>query len=222
MHDRAEFMTRTSNNERSQHIGNDESPVDRSLHPTNKMSSSFSHREEFPSRITLSNQGRVYFKESTVFGPRNGSFHGGSFGSHSSQGPQSYNKDTMSKRGEWINDMNQNGLRPRQRVNTGMSQMSMAGFDVVGQWEKVQQIIHDDEVAKGVASEHRRAFSGVWKIPTISSIIRKLREKLKSMRKRTKNVVEDFASDSTFAVVTFTSRQAAIAGKIYCVLFRFL
>jgi hypothetical protein len=184
------------------------------------LSSSFSHREEFQSRITLSNQGRVYFKESTVFGPRVGSVHGGSFGSHSSQGPQPYNRDSMSKRGEWVNDINQNGLRTRQRVNTGMSQMS-SGVDIIGQWEKVQQIIHDDEVAKGVsASDQRHAFSGVWKIPTVSSIIRKFCEKVKSMRNRTKHVVEDFASDSTFAVVTFTSRQAAIAGKIYLVPFR--
>lgn len=211
-HSGADFTHRSNKNEQSQHMFDHESPLDGPLHLAPRMSSGISYREA--SRITLSNQGRVYLKESNYGGPRGDGVHGGSFGSHSSQIPQSHKKDAISTRGEWPKDSNQNGLRTRQRVNTGVSQMSFSGFDSGGQWEKVQQIIHDDEVAKGVsASDHRRAFSGAWKIPTISSIFRRFREKISTMRKRTKNVVEDFASDSTFAVVTFTSRQAAIAAR---------
>lgn len=159
------------------------------------------------SRIYLTKQGRVYFKEASTFGSKAGSGDESSFGNHPSTF-QIQKPPEDSSAGGWANE----GLSGRRRLNTGLSQMSVPeGLD---QWERVQQIIMDDEVAKGVSkAEQRHAFSGVWRVPTVKGFLRKLWDRFASMRKRTKGVVEDFASESTFAVVTFTSRQAAIAGK---------
>ncbi|GAG85065.1 unnamed protein product [marine sediment metagenome] len=113
------------------------------------------------------------------------------------------------------NGTNPSGMRARTRNNTGFSQLSMP--DGIAPWEKVQQIIQDDEVAKGVKSDHRKTFSGVWKIPSPKDVLRRIYDKIVSLRKQTVEKVEDFSSESTFAIITFTSRQAAIAGKFsYC------
>ena len=83
------------------------------------------------------------------------------------------------------------------------------------QWRKVERTIQDDVVMRGVLkSKPRSTFSGAWKFPSIKHTFFKIYNKILSLRTRTKEKVEDFASDSTFAVVTFTSRRAAVAGKV--------
>ena len=118
--------------------------------------------------------------------------------------------DSRSRNEDWNNGLSS---RARQRTNTGFSQVSLAASDGLGQWDRVQQIIKDDEIAKGVTQfDQRNASSGVWKIPTVNSIFKMIRDRVSNKIKDTKAAVDDFASESTFAVVTFTSRQAAIAG----------
>lgn len=147
-----------------------------------------SDSESLSSRLCLTNQGRVYFKdvdEASLVDVAPGT-------------QQKHEAET-------------NGLlRARSRNNTGFSQLSVP--EGIAPWEKVQQIIQDDEFVKGVKHDHRRTFSGAWKIPSLKKIFRNIFNKIKSLGKRTVEKVEDFSSESTFAVVTFTSRQAAIAG----------
>jgi len=161
--------------------------------------------------ISISNQGRFYVKESYDSGSTAGDDLPDTHSSHWARKAA----DGESKIGDWPEDLTSPSVRVRQRTNTGFSAISHAS-EGVDRWERVQEIIKDDEIAKGVSKvDHRHAFSGVWKIPTLGSAIQTIRDRWHSMTKHTKSVVEDFASESTFAVVTFTSRQAAIAGKSF-------
>jgi len=168
-----------------------------------------------PSGISISNQGRVYFKEQSVmFGAPSGSGDAdeNSFGNSSYRVRRGTDGDeSRSRNDDWSNGLTS---RARQRTNTGFSQVSLAASEGLGgQWDRVQEIIKDDEIAKGVTQyDQRHASSGVWKIPTAKSFFSSIRDRVSNKIKDTKAAVDDFASESTFAVVTFTSRQAAIAG----------
>ena len=150
--------------------------------------------------ISISNQGRFVVKESY-----------GLSGDEQSDTNNSLRNRKATLSDDWPKDITSPSIRIRQRANTGFSALSVTS-EVVDTWRQVENIIED--VQKGVAKvDQRQAFNGIWNIPTFGSIIQSIRDTWHSMTRHTKSVVEDFASESTFAVVTFTSRQAAIAGR---------
>ncbi len=113
------------------------------------------------------------------------------------------------------NDNNQ--FQPsRRRLNTNVSQQISLAGSAADQWERVQEIVRDDEEFKGISkTERRHISSGAWKVPSMKGPNREwfITKFANFCKRKTADVVEDFASESTFAVVTFTSRQAAIAAR---------
>ena len=108
--------------------------------------------------IALTNQGRIYFRESAMFHGRPGSGEEGE-NPAGNAALQFQSPINISNRGDL--EAGDAGLRTRQRLNTGMSQMSIP--DGIDNWEKVKMIVQDDDVVKGSSSRsQRRAFSGVW------------------------------------------------------------
>jgi len=105
----------------------------------------------------------------------------------------------------------------RRRLNTGNSYMSSAsGRNKPDQWAQAEEITKSDA---------RVLTTGVWQMPDVKKLpdqyatnvkswVRKSVTNLKdSVCQRTMGVVSDMSSDATFAVVTFTSRQAAVAAR---------
>jgi hypothetical protein len=97
---------------------------------------------------------------------------------------------------------------PRRRLNT----------NATDKWSKVEGIIRESD-AKSFLSKNRKIASGRWKVPSLKNVILKLWKRVFEVIGRVFLVfkkpvlVDDFAQDSTFAVVTFTSRQAAVAAR---------
>lgn len=101
----------------------------------------------------------------------------------------------------------------RRRVDTGYSQVSSVP-DSLENWARVQQIVNDDEAAKGTKSKEKKTTSdGVWVYVPLKMLMKDIVDKILSWSKKTKDAVDDLRAESTFAVVTFTSRQAAIAAR---------
>ena len=164
----------------------------------------------------MTNQGKVMYKDVTAVG------------SHASE------NDEMSHVASWsasgtrrfphndgehyiVND--QSSLQPyhssRRRLDTGgFSQMTLEKVEEnqISDWEKVQQAVQDNHAAAG-KHEQRNISSGAWKIPSIKDILQRLWKQVKFPFKKTIDAVDEFKSTSTFAVVTFTSRQAAVAAR---------
>jgi hypothetical protein len=103
----------------------------------------------------------------------------------------------------------------RRRLNTDNTFGSNATPSK--QWEKVQRIIHDDETHVGIDNERRKTHSGVWKKPSMKMFRHMILETTVKVKKwalsKTVDIVDELARDSTYAVVTFTSRQAAVAAR---------
>ena len=87
-------------------------------------------------------------------------------------------------------------------------------------WYKVMSIVQ--ETTKGDSNEvikERMISSGRWTMPTLKATFRPLRRRcfnfISSLKSRmsSREVLDDFSRDSTYAVVTFTSRQAALAAR---------
>ena len=83
-------------------------------------------------------------------------------------------------------------------------------------WGKVEQIVAESSISK--ENKKRRISSGTWKIPTFHEFYLWLKKWILKILCWATNVeapgvVDDFRRDSTFAVVTFTSRQAAVAAR---------
>lgn len=80
------------------------------------------------------------------------------------------------------------------------------------QWARVERIITD-----GDSDKKRTAYTGVWKLPRFQNLgIRLFNQTViftNWARSKTTDIVDDLARDSTYAVVTFTSRQAAVAAR---------
>ena len=103
------------------------------------------------------------------------------------------------------------------------------------QWAAIERILSDDATTRGhdsslhngdryaVGGKHKPT-TGVWKMPTFSSMARNVWDIITGIFKatwsyathKTNAVVDDLARESTFAVVTFTSRQAAVAAR-HCI-----
>ena len=83
-------------------------------------------------------------------------------------------------------------------------------------WGKVEQIVAESSISK--KNKKRHISSGIWKILTFHEFCLWLRKWILKILCWVTNmggpgVVDDFRRDSTFAVVTFTSRQAAVAAR---------
>lgn len=101
----------------------------------------------------------------------------------------------------------------RRRLDTGFSHVS-SNHDAQENWARVQQIVNDDEVAKGVQKKEKRTTAdGVWVYVPIKMVIKEIVNRILEWTKKTKDAVDELRAESTFAVVTFTSRQAAIAAR---------
>ena len=103
----------------------------------------------------------------------------------------------------------------RRRLNTGASVMSSTrgGLEkLIPDWKKVEQIVDDDGADRGEKKAARRtAVSGVWSRPTLTLRFGDMWSQFKYWV-RTDAALSN-KRESTFAVVTFTSRQAAVAAR---------
>jgi len=166
-------------------------------------------------RFILTNQGKVIFRDSNTaygsqFGDDNSVPH--SNGGISNPGRIPNVQPQMTNENE-----NFQYQPSRRRLNTNMSQISATS--ILDPWQRVQEMVKDDEGAKGISKDDRRHIaSGAWKCPSIRRPITSCYQSLTAavvdfFRSKTADVVENFASESTYAIVTFTSRQAAIAAR---------
>ncbi len=161
--------------------------------------------------MTLTNQGKVYFKDVTAVG------------SHASEGDEvshgaSWSVQTprrMLQDGDNASGSDQHLTSSRRRLDTGgFSQMTLPLVEEnkVSDWEKVQQAVNDNNAASGNNYETTIS-SGAWKIPSCGAIMLKLWRKIRFPFESTIDAVDEIKSTTTFAVVTFTSRQAAVAAR---------
>jgi len=159
------------------------------------------------SQMTLSNQGRVYWKDVTTVG------------SHASEG------DEVSHGASWSvqtprrflseGETNEPLTSSRRRLDTGgFSQMTLPLVEEnkISDWEKVQQAVNDNNAASGNKNEPTIS-SGAWKVPSFGAVMLKLWNKIRFPFLKTIDAVDEIKSTTTFAVVTFTSRQAAVAAR---------
>ena len=84
----------------------------------------------------------------------------------------------------------------------------------VDKWAKVESIVHENSIAR--KRKKHKIMDGTW-IVAYDGVLEFCRHQVDRIwrwatSKRTR-VVDEFARDSTYAVVTFTSRQAAVAAR---------
>ena len=100
-------------------------------------------------------------------------------------------------------------MGPRRRLNSTSSD----------KWSKVLSIVHETSQEKGHVEKTKEPMvgNGRWRPLNIKEMIRNLSkhfcELLSRVDSKKSELVESLASDSTYAVVTFTSRQAAVAAR---------
>eukprot|EP00980_Cylindrotheca_fusiformis_P028826 scaffold22653_cov119-Cylindrotheca_fusiformis.AAC.7 len=107
------------------------------------------------------------------------------------------------------------GLRKREHA------FSRRGDTKTEKWHKVMSIVQETSKDMNVSEDvkERMIASGRWKIPSVEEISKALKRRLFNCFYRVKfrlkppEILDDFARDSTYAVVTFTSRQAAVAAR---------
>jgi len=161
--------------------------------------------------------------------------------------PASSGKNT-SATGDWppttAAGLTNSGLS-RRRLNTGASQSHRSAssskrrtysdtLEPSVQWAAVERIISDDTTIRDREARHHgeryaiggkhKPTTGVWKMPTASSILKAAWDVFMGIfkvtwdfaRRKTNAAVDDLARESTCAVVTFTSRQAAVAAR-HCI-----
>lgn len=94
------------------------------------------------------------------------------------------------------------GSELRKRANTGFSE----------QWSLVESYARDTS-----NDNHGRVASGSWHLPSIRTFLSRTTDKTKQIghwaKNKTTDMVDGVARESTYAVVTFTSRQAAVAAR---------
>ena len=115
------------------------------------------------------------------------------------------------------------GASLRRRANTAQSAVS-EGFmsQSSHQWEQVNSILKTSDVGDpNDGSGKREIESGVWKNPSFKSFISSLKSEILSSlsaaikwtKGKTDPLTAKVAKDSTYCVVTFSSRQAAVAAR---------
>eukprot|EP00970_Alexandrium_tamarense_P014199 scaffold3941_cov201-Alexandrium_tamarense.AAC.31 len=115
------------------------------------------------------------------------------------------------------------GTSLRKRALTGQSYRSEAEVSrSSNQWEQVNNILRkDDEGQQEVSQSNREIETGVWTMPSCKSSVSSVKSffigSLKAVGRWTKvktdPLTSKLAKDSTYAVVTFSSRQAAVAAR---------
>lgn len=93
----------------------------------------------------------------------------------------------------------------------------------VAPWEKVQSIVSEMRTSSSEGSGRNRHVrgnrmpSGVWEWPTFLSLFGQTKEKASTIttwaKKQSAAAIDDISRESTYAVITFTSRQAAVAAR---------
>jgi len=117
----------------------------------------------------------------------------------------------------------------RRRTNTEYSSaLSEGGSKATNQWNQVNSILrlntqHEDDFdeRRGISTNYASIADGVWQKPSFKSflaavksdIISSLRAARRWTKRKTDKVTSKLAKDSTYAVVTFSSRQAAVAAR---------
>ena len=111
------------------------------------------------------------------------------------------------------------GLRHRDVPGEASSRQD--NIDVEDKWTRVMAIVQESSRDKNIHYEmkERMISSGRWLIPTIASMFRSIRKTISSayksykLRMKPPEIIDDLVRDSSYAVVTFTSRQAAVAAR---------
>jgi hypothetical protein len=109
-------------------------------------------------------------------------------------------------------DGNQSGGPAAVLLPTNFESENAVGVLPRSRWQQVEAI-----VSEGRHSERSKIASGKWTWPRLRSLFGRTKTgvtKVKAWAKaQTAGAVEDLARESTYAVVTFTSRQAAVAAR---------
>lgn len=169
-------------------------------------SSSFQSDQNQSYRLTLSNQGKAYYKEIAAIDSNLGGSEDASYMTSSVQTP----RIQISHDGDLLSDP----LSTRNRLDTGLfsvRSIPIADERRISDWQKVQQAVQDNVVASG--NRDARIASGSWKMPSCGAALYRIWHKMRFPFKRTIDAVDEIKSTTTFAVVTFTSRQAAVAAR---------
>lgn len=160
--------------------------------------------------LTLSNQGKVYYKEIATVGSHMSEIeegsHVASWSVHTPRRQHSHEGD----------DQATNQTFSRRRLDTGgfsvqSFSQQMDTNNKISDWQKVQQAVQDNNTADG--NQESRIASGIWKMPSLTAVLKRTWKKLRFPFRRTLDAVDEIKSTTTFAVVTFTSRQAAVAAR---------
>jgi len=115
------------------------------------------------------------------------------------------------------------GTSLRRRANTAQSAISEGIMSQSShRWEQVNSILKTSDVGElNEGSGKREIESGVWKKPSFKSFISTLKSEILSSvsaavkwtKGKTDPLTAKVAKDSTYCVVTFSSRQAAVAAR---------
>lgn len=119
--------------------------------------------------------------------------------------------------GEYDNEikpsLSRSGAHFRRRLDTGnRSIISMSVHDDGDEWEKFQGFVQDGNRMND-GDQNERVHDGVWNVPSIGTFFSNLMQRFVTWMKTFTKPVNELKSESTFAVVTFTSRQAAVAAR---------
>ena len=86
-------------------------------------------------------------------------------------------------------------------------------------WQQVETLITENINSSRTSSNSRQrdVANGMWQWPSVGSLLRRTTKQVTKANEwaktRSKEAVKGLARDSTYAVVTFTSRQAAVAAR---------
>ena len=84
-------------------------------------------------------------------------------------------------------------------------------------WQLVAKITEDSSIVNSNPNFTHVNFDGVWLCPTLSELGKSFLKAIQSIKnwasRKTGKVVDELARETTFAVVTFTNRQAAVAAR---------
>jgi len=99
-------------------------------------------------------------------------------------------------------------------IDSGADVRRRAASSQSSQWSRVESMVH--EAHNGDSSQrsvHKQPNTGAWKLPKLVAIKNVFGDWQKAAANTTDRVVDTLARESSYAVVTFTSRQAAVAAR---------
>lgn len=106
------------------------------------------------------------------------------------------------------------GLRHRD-AQSRTNDAREAGNVIDDKWIRVEAIVNEAETGKeGRGSKRHKISTGSWKFPSFHSFSQFVQSwRCCCKRMKAPDLVDDLVKDSSYAVVTFTSRQAAVAAR---------